>query len=1029
MDYIKTNNLMDKVMMFSGDMHAVAIDDGTNNNFATGGGKGFPVFQAAPLDQNPTTKGGPYTYGPYAVNNQFGLMTVTDNGSTISVQWTGKRGTTDIASLSLTFSGAAYAVDTTAPNEVTNLASSNLTSTGATITWTASTSTDVANYLVYNGASLLATLGSAATSYNLTGLSASTAYTITVKGKDNVGNISTGANVTFTTASAADTTPPNEVTNLAVTNNNTGTSLTLSWTASTSSDIASYDVYNGATFLGNVTATTYGVTGLTRGSSYTFYVKAKDTSGNVSTGVSIAATATDTTAPINVTNLATSNVTGTSLTLSWTASSSTDVASYDVFNGATLLGNTSSTTYNVSGLSGSTSYTFYVKAKDQAGNIASGTSVSVTTGVAVSVAVSDSFNRTGLLAGTTTDNYQGGTALTWAVSGSGAYSTNGTTAYCSTTAATGHNVAYVDTGYADGSCEILLSTQELVSASGPKICFRIQDSENMLVCSLNDSINVYAYVGGSSTADLGKSTLIPQNGDRIKVTTSGTNITVFLNDTQVISCTDTATTFTNNTKWGFTSYKQPNARIDNFIFSTVLDTTPPNNVTGLTSSNVTQSGATLSWTASTSTDIASYNVYNGATLLGNTSTTSYNVTGLSASTSYTFYVKAKDKVGNVASGTSITVTTPAPAPGTMLISDSFNRTATTTSLGTTDSYAGGTAKPWTVLGTNGTYGIDANGYAYASTQATTGHNVAVVDVGQSDYTIECQFAVIGSGESPKLSLKVQDQENMLMLEATSTNYHFFCYSTTGVTNPDTNITGAAPANGDVVKVICKGSNYDIYVNGIFRQTATSTAYQTATKCGIMAYHYPNTRFDNFKVSVNADSTVMTESFTNATWTGTSEVGAVTMTRAGNWSLSGGKIYASDSGGDEVYATTNYSDGIAVSVDIGGLDVGGSKAAWVSLRFNPSDSSHILVQITGNNAFLVQNYGATQTTIASGSITYVSGGTLKASIKGNLLNVYYNGTQIVTNVSTTFNSTLKTHGFGAYASSGVVWYDNFKIETI
>jgi chitodextrinase len=570
MDYIKTNNLMDKVMMFSGDMHAIAIDDGTNNTFATGGGKGFPVFQAAPLDQNPTSKGGPYLYGPYQNNGQFGLMSVTDNGSTISVQWTGKQGTTDMASLSLSFSGAAYSQpvpDTTPPNEVTNLASSSVTSTGATITWTASTSTDVANYLVYNGAALLATLASTATSYNLTGLSTSTAYTITVKGKDNAGNISTGANVTFTTAAAADTTPPNEVTNLAVSNNNTGTSLTLSWTASTSSDIASYDVYNGATFLANVTATTYGVTGLTRGTSYTFYVKAKDTSGNVSTGVSITATATDTTAPNNVTNLATSSVTATSLTLSWTASTSTDVASYDVYNGATLLGNTTSTTYGVTGLTGNTSYTFYVKAKDQAGNIASGTSVSVTTQVPINVIASDSFNRTGLLAGSSTDSYQGGTAKTWAVSGSGAYSTNGTTAYCSTVAASNHNVAYIDTGYASGSCEILLSTQDLNGSSGPKICFRIQDSENMLVCSFNDtSIDVYSYVGGSSSSNLGTYQVVTKSGDLIKVTTSGTNIKVFLNGTQVISCTDT-TTFTSNTKWGFTAYKQPNARIDNFVFS------------------------------------------------------------------------------------------------------------------------------------------------------------------------------------------------------------------------------------------------------------------------------------------------------------------------------------------------------------------------------------------------------------------------------------------------------------------------------
>lgn len=573
MDFIKNNNLMDKVMMLSGDMHAVAIDDGTNNSFATGGGKGFPVFQAAPLDQNPTSKGGPYTFGPYQANNQFGLMTVTDTGGTISVQWTGKNGTTDICSLSLTFSGTAYATDTTAPNEVTALSASGITSTGATLTWTKSTSTDVANYLVYNGATLLATLASTATSYAVTGLTASTNYTLTVKGKDNLGNISTGASASFTTNVPVDTTPPNEVTNLAVSNNNTGTSLTLTWSASTSSDIASYDVYNGATLLANVTSTTYGVTGLTRGINYTFYVRAKDTSGNISTGVGIAVTTTDTTAPINVTNLTTSNVASTSLTLNWTASVSTDVASYDIYNGATLLGNTTSTTYSVTGLTGSTSYTFYVKAKDQAGNVASGTSVTVTT-----------------------------------------------------------------------------------------------------------------------IADL--------------------------------------------------------------------------------------------------------------------------------------------------------------VPGTMLVSDGFNRT-NANSLGTTDSYAGGTAKTWSVLGVNGTYGTDGN-YAYASAVATTGHNVAVVDVGMSDYTVECTLTTLASGETPKLCLKAVDAENMLNLECVNgSSYYLSIYTNTGASNPAMNIAGANPASGDVIKVVCSGTSYSIYVNGTFRQTVTGvTAYQTATKCGIMAYHYPNSRFDNFKISVN-----------------------------------------------------------------------------------------------------------------------------------------------------------------------------------
>jgi hypothetical protein len=92
----------------------------------------------------------------------------------------------------------------------------------------------------------------------------------------------------------------------------------------------------------------------------------------------------DTTAPNNVTNLAVSNLTATSLTLTWTASTSSDVASYDVYNGATLLGNVVGTAYNVTGLTSATAYTFTVKAKDASGNVATGASVSATTSVQVS---------------------------------------------------------------------------------------------------------------------------------------------------------------------------------------------------------------------------------------------------------------------------------------------------------------------------------------------------------------------------------------------------------------------------------------------------------------------------------------------------------------------------------------------------------------------------------------------------------------------------------------------------------------------
>jgi len=91
----------------------------------------------------------------------------------------------------------------------------------------------------------------------------------------------------------------------------------------------------------------------------------------------------DTTAPEDVTNLTPSNVTGTSLTLSWVASASIDCIGYDIYRGPTLIGSVSGTFFNVTGLTQNTQYTFTVKAKDAANNISTGTSVTITTETSV----------------------------------------------------------------------------------------------------------------------------------------------------------------------------------------------------------------------------------------------------------------------------------------------------------------------------------------------------------------------------------------------------------------------------------------------------------------------------------------------------------------------------------------------------------------------------------------------------------------------------------------------------------------------
>ena len=88
----------------------------------------------------------------------------------------------------------------------------------------------------------------------------------------------------------------------------------------------------------------------------------------------------DTVAPTAPT-LAASGTTATSTVLTWSgATDNIAVTGYDVYQGTTLLGSTTSTTYTVNGLTAATTYSFSINAKDAAGNVSvASNTVSVTT--------------------------------------------------------------------------------------------------------------------------------------------------------------------------------------------------------------------------------------------------------------------------------------------------------------------------------------------------------------------------------------------------------------------------------------------------------------------------------------------------------------------------------------------------------------------------------------------------------------------------------------------------------------------------
>ncbi len=272
------------------------------------------------------------------------------------------------------------------------LASSGITDTGFTLNWNAVSS--AVSYTVTYGSQSATVTG---TSFNASGLTAGTAYTCNVKANCSSGSGATSSNLVVTTTGSNCNVGP--VTLTLVTDNYASET---SWTLKK----------NGTTVASNGSLsnnTTYNVSLDYGDGSYSFTINdsygdgiccsygsgsytLKDANNNViATGGAYGSGETktycteggapaDTQAPTAPGSLAASNVTTSSASLSWSASSdNVGVTGYDVFVNGALNGSTASTSYSVTGLASSTTYALSVKAKDAAGNLSSASAVNVTT--------------------------------------------------------------------------------------------------------------------------------------------------------------------------------------------------------------------------------------------------------------------------------------------------------------------------------------------------------------------------------------------------------------------------------------------------------------------------------------------------------------------------------------------------------------------------------------------------------------------------------------------------------------------------
>jgi fibronectin type 3 domain-containing protein len=525
--------------------------------------------------------------------------------------------------------GRSVTYDTTAPAAPAQPSAASPTKAKPALTW--SSVTGASSYNVYRGASFLG--NTAGTSFTDNALSTDGSYDYTVTSLDGVGNESAASPVRTV---VYDTTPP-PAPALPTAASPTKTKPALSWSAV--SGATTYNVYRGATLLGNTSGTTFTDSALSSDGSYDYTVTSLDGLGNESAASPVHTVVYDTTPPAAPSQpTAAASPTKANPVLNWSAVGG--ASTYNVYRGATLLGNTSGTTFTDSALSADGSYDYTVTSLDGLGNesaaSAARTVIYDTTAPPVPARP----------AAASPTNIK--PALTWTA----------------VTGATSYNV------YRDGTFLIKVASPSFTDSG-----LATDGSYTYTVTSLDDA-------GNESVPSQGRTvvydTTAPSAPDQPAATASPTSAKPSLTWNAVAGATSynvyrggapvanvTTPAFSDSLLASDGSYSYTVTALDDaanesapsLARSVVYDTTAPTQPTGL-DGLPTSNNPVLSWNASSDLNgVTGYNVYrsdhpatplNGSPVVA----TTYTDTTVPADGTWTYTVKALDAAGNVSTASS-----------------------------------------------------------------------------------------------------------------------------------------------------------------------------------------------------------------------------------------------------------------------------------------------------------------------------------------------------------------------------------------
>jgi chitodextrinase len=241
--------------------------------------------------------------------------------------------------------------------------------------------------------------------------------------------------------------------------------------------------------------------------------------------------------------------------------------------------------------------------------------------------------------------------------------------------------------------------------------------------------------GGAGVVKIARGNVTALTGDQLitKVTfrskiTTGTAAVTFSADSALVRSTDNTNILTATTGGSYGP-----------------DTTAPSTPTGVTSSNITGTTATLSWSASTdNVGVTGYKVYRDGVLKSTQTALSFNDSGLAMSTTYAYTVSAVDAAGNEsAKSTALSVTTKdTAAPSVPSITSITAPTSASVVLNwSTSTDTGGS-------GLKG-YKVYRNGGATAIASPTTSPYTDTTVVGSTAYTYTVSAIDNAGNESAK----------------------------------------------------------------------------------------------------------------------------------------------------------------------------------------------------------------------------------------------------------------------------------------